>query len=119
VSAINAYGKGDLSNVVSMITAGSAPAAPTNLLVTTKTTTSVTLSWTAAKVASGSAVREYIVEYSKDKGATWTRVSSVAFKSLSIAVKGFKTKTTYVFRVSARNDVGVSTYSNKVTVATR
>jgi len=119
VSAINAYGKGDFSNVVSMITAGSAPAAPTNLLVTTKTTTSVTLSWAAARVTSGSAVREYIVEYSKDKGATWTRVSSVAFKSLSIAVKGFKTKTTYVFRVSARNDVGVSTYSNKVTVATR
>jgi titin len=119
VSAINAYGKGDLSNVVSMLTAGTAPSAPTNLKVTTKTTTSITLSWTAAKVTSGSAVREYIVEYSKNKGLTWTRVSSVTFKSLSLTVKGFKSKTTYVFRVSARNDVGASTYSNKVTVATR
>jgi titin len=119
VSAINAYGKGDLSNVVSMLTAGTAPSAPTNLKVTTKTTTSITLSWAPAKVASGSAVREYIVEYSKNKGLTWTRVSSVTFKSLSLTVKGFKSKTTYVFRVSARNDVGVSTFSNRVTVATR
>ena len=119
VSAINAYGKGDLSNVVSMLTAGNAPSAPTNLSVTTKTTTSITLSWAPAKVASGSAVREYIVEYSKNKGLTWTRVSSVTFKSLSLTVKGFKSKTTYVFRVSARNDVGVSTFSNRVTVATR
>lgn len=119
VSAINAYGKGDLSDVVSVTTAGSAPSAPSNLLVTTKTTTSITLSWTAAKVTSGSSVREYIVEYSKNKGATWTRVSSVAFKSLSLTVKGFKSKTTYQFRVSARNDVGVSAYSSRVTVATR
>jgi hypothetical protein len=46
-------------------------------------------------------------------------VSSVAFKSLSITVKGFRSKTTYLFRVSARNDVGVSGNSNLVNVATR
>lgn len=119
VSAVNAFGSGDLSGVVSLVTAGNAPAAPTNLKVTTTSTTSVTLSWTAAKVASGSPVREYIVEYSKNKGLTWTRVNSVTFKSLSLTVKGFKSKTTYVFRVSAKNDVGTSAYSNKVTVATR
>jgi chitodextrinase len=67
----------------------------------------------------GSAVREYIVEYSKNKGVTWTRVSSATFKSLNIEVKGFKSKTTYWFRVSARNDVGVSEASKIVIVATR
>ena len=119
VSALNAYGKGDLSNTVSIVTAGKAPAAPTGLKVTTKTTTSITLSWSPAKVTSGSAVREYVVEYSKNKGLTWTRVSSIAFKSLSLTVKGFKSKTTYQFRVSAKNDVGASAHSNRVTVATR
>ena len=119
VSAINTYGSGDLSNVFELLTPGAAPSAPTGLKVTTKTTTTVALSWNAAKVVGGSPVREYIVEYSKNRGATWTRVSSVAFKSLSITVKGFRSKTTYLFRVSARNDVGVSGNSNLVNVATR
>ena len=119
VSAVNVYGSGDLSTVAELLTPGAAPSAPTALKVTTKTTTSVTLSWNAAKVVGGSAVREYIVEYSKNKGATWTRVSSVAFKSTNLLVKGFKSKTTYMFRVSARNDVGISSKSNIVTVATR
>jgi hypothetical protein len=119
VSAINALGQGELSNIASVITAGLAPSAPTGLTATTKTTTTVTLSWSAAKVIGGSAVREYIVEYSKDKGATWTRVSSPSFSSLSLLVKGFKSKTTYLFRVSARNDVGVSVSSNVVVVGTR
>jgi hypothetical protein len=119
ISAVNTYGAGDLSNVIELLTPGAAPAAPTALKVTTKTTTTVALSWNAAKVVGGSPVREYIVEYSKNRGATWTRVSSVAFKSLSLTVKGFKSKTSYLFRVSARNDVGVSANSNTVNVATR
>jgi titin len=119
VSAINSLGQGELSNVASVTTLGLAPAAPTALKATTKTTTTVTLSWSAAKVTGGSAVREYIVQYSKDKGASWIRVSAASFNSLSIVVKGFKPKTTYLFRVSARNDVGVSSTSNVVVVGTR
>ena len=119
VSAVNQFGSGDVSNTVDAVTVGSAPNAPAALKVTTKSTTSVTLSWNAARVVGGSAVREYIVEYSKNKGVTWTRVSSATFKSLNIEVKGFKSKTTYWFRVSARNDVGVSEASKIVIVATR
>ncbi|MFM1785034.1 MAG: hypothetical protein RLZZ108_58, partial [Actinomycetota bacterium] len=119
VSAVNGFGAGELSNVVSVVTPGNAPTAPTGLKATTKTTTTVTLSWLAAKVYGGSAVREYIVEYSKNKGATWTRVSAPSFKSLSITVKGFKSKTSYLFRVSAKNDVGVSAATRPIAIATR
>ncbi len=119
VSAVNGFGAGELSNVVSVVTPGNAPTPPTGLKATTKTTTTVTLSWLAAKVYGGSAVREYIVEYSKNKGTTWTRVSAPSFKSLSITVKGFKSKTSYLFRVSAKNDVGVSAATRPIAIATR
>ncbi len=119
VSAINSFGAGEVSNVATALTPGLAPSAPTGLKATTKTTTTVTLSWVAAQVVGGSPVREYIVEYSKNKGVTWTRVSAPNFKSLSLLVKGFKSKTTYLFRVSARNDVGVSEVSRVVVVGTR
>ena len=119
VSAVNVYGAGDPSAVVQVTTEGSAPAAPTALKATTKTTTSVTLSWTAAKVVGGSPVREYIVQYSKNGGVTWIKVNAVTFKSTSITVKGFKSKTAYRFRVMARNDVGTSVASNVIVVATK
>ena len=119
VSAINSLGQGDLSNVATVLTAGLAPSAPSALKATTKTTTTVTLSWSAAKVVGGSPVREYIVEYSKNKGSTWIQVSATNFKSLSLLVRGFRSKTTYLFRVSARNDVGISASSNVVVVGTR
>ena len=119
VSAVNVYGAGDVSNVATLTTPGSTPNAPTGLKATTKTTTTVTLSWNAAKVVGGSPVREYVVQYSKNGGLTWTQITSATIKGTSVTVKGFKSKTTYRFRVMARNDVGLSNISNVIIVGTK
>ena len=119
VSTITTVGTSAASAVLSVTTVGNAPASPTSLKVTSTTTTTVTLSWSQATVVGGSAVRNYIVEYSTNSGRTWTVVTKSVSTSKSLKISGFRTKSTYRFRVKSVNDVGVSGYSNAVTVTTR
>jgi titin len=119
VSTITTIGTSAAPAVLSVTTVGNAPASPTTLKVTATTTTTVTLSWSQAAVVNGSAVRNYIVEYSTNSGGTWTVVTKSVSTSKSLTISGFRTKSTYRFRVKSVNDVGVSGYSNAVTVTTR
>ena len=117
VSAVNAIGASATSTVVSAVTAGNAPAAPTSLSVKASKT-SVVLGWKASTVTNGSAVRNYIVEYSKDNGGTWIKVTKPVSTSTTLTVTGLKTKTNYLFRVTATNDVGNSAASKNLRVTT-
>jgi hypothetical protein len=117
VSAKNSVGFSDASSELIVVTDGNAPNAPTSLAVRASTT-SVTLSWKAATVIDGSPVRNYIVEYSKNGGSTWVKVSKPLSTSLSLKVTGLKGKTTYLFRVTAVNDVGNSSVSKNLKVVT-
>jgi titin len=117
VSAVNAIGTSQASAVVSAVTAGNAPAAPTSLSVKASRT-SVVLGWKASTVTNGSAVRNYIVEYSKNNGGTWTKVTKSVSTSTTLTVSGLKTKTNYLFRVTATNDVGNSAASKSLKVTT-
>jgi hypothetical protein len=78
----------------------------------------VTLSWRAAAVSNGSPVRNYIVEYSRNGGATWTTVTKPVSTSLSLSVTGLRRSTNYLFRVYAVNDVGSSPASVNLAVTT-
>jgi predicted phage tail protein len=117
VSAVNAIGTSQPSAVVSAVTAGTAPAAPTSLSVKASKT-SVVLGWKASTVTNGSAVRNYIVEYSKNNGGTWTKVTKPISTSTKLTVTGLKSKTSYLFRVTATNDVGNSSASKSLKVTT-
>ena len=119
VSTITAIGTSVSTSALSVTTVGNPPPSPTTLKVTATTTTTVTLSWSQAAVVNGSAVRNYTVEYSTNSGSTWTVASKPVSTSKSVTLSGFRTKTTYRFRVKAINDVGGSGYSNTITVATR
>jgi hypothetical protein len=118
VAAINARGTGAVSSAVNVVTVGNAPSAPTGLAVTASTT-SVALSWRAATVSGGSAVRNYIVEFSRNGGATWTTVTKPVSTSTSLSVSGLARTTAYLFRVTAVNDVGNSTPSANLAVTIR
>ena len=102
-----------------MTTVGNPPPSPTSLTVRSTTTTTVTVAWTQPAVVSGSAVRNYIIEYSTDGGTTWTVATKPVSTSKSATLSGFRTKSTYLFRVKAVNDVGESGYSNTINVTTR
>ena len=118
VSAKNSVGYSAKSEVVTVVTTGNAPNAPTGLGIKPAKNT-VTLSWAAPVIVDGSAVRNYVVEYSKDGGVTWLTVTKRDSNSRSLVISGLKTKTTYKFRVTATNDVGDSPASAVLTAVTK
>ena len=105
------------SKVVEVTTFGYPPSAPTGLGVKASAT-SVTLSWKAATSLRGSAVRNYIVEYSKNYGTTWIKVKKPVSTSRTLVITGLKSTTTYLFRVTAVNDAGNSAASKNLKVVT-
>ena len=80
---------------------------------------SVALTWAAPASDGGSAITDYVVEYSTDD-TTWSTFVDGTSALTSATVTGLANATTYRFRVTARNDVAdgvVSTASATVTPA--
>ena len=120
VSAKNSVGYSSPSEVLQLVTLGNAPSAPTALRVSNKSKTQVVLGWSAATVENGSKVRNYVVTYSSDQGATWTTVRKPVSTSTQLTVTGLRSATTYWFKVAAVNDVGTSdVQQNPLVVVTR
>jgi predicted phage tail protein len=117
VSAGNALGYSLPTKAFEVVTQGYAPAAPTSLSIKAAKT-SVTLGWKAAIVSGGSPVRNYIVEYSKNNGYTWLKVTKPVSTSRTLTVTGLRSKTIYLFRVTAVNDVGNSKASKTLKATT-
>jgi hypothetical protein len=94
------------------------PAAPTSLSAKVSKT-SVTLSWKAASVVGKNSARNYVIEYSKNNGVSWLRLSKPISTSRSFIVRGLRMKTAYQFRVIASNSAGNSKASKNLKVLTR
>lgn len=124
VSARNAAGTG-VASAVASATPGT-PGAPTGLSVTTSQSgTSGTanqqqavMSWTAPSDPGGSAITDYRIEYRRSTDTSWTTVSHTASTAPSYTLGGLVNGTTYDFRVSAKNAVGVGAPSATVTKTT-
>jgi len=70
----------------------------------------IALTWTAPSSNGGTAITDYIVEYSTD-GTTWTTFSDGGSSTASATVTGLANSTVYTFRVSAVNAAGTGTAS--------
>ena len=117
VAAQSAAGTGPSSapsNSVTII-APAAPAAPTNLIVTTRNATSVTLGWNDRS----NNEQGFYIERSPNGTTGWTQVGSTAANTATFRNTGLTTRTTYSYRVRAYNAAGTSAYSNTLTVTTR
>ena len=89
------------------VTANTPPAAPSNLQAPSKTTVSVTLTWTNNAVPAASGVN---IDMSTN-GTTWTRVTAVSGTTTTYTVTGLTTQKLYYFRVFAYKSGAVITYS--------
>ena len=116
VKAINGVGASKVSSTLSVTTLAVLPSSP---VVTLKsvTTTGALLNW-VAPANGGAKISDYKVEYSTDSGNTWLVVSKSASTSTSLTLKNLKTKTSYLFRVSAKNSAGYSAPSSGVLATT-
>ena len=71
----------------------------------------VALTWAAPTQNGGSAITDYVIQYSTDGGSTWTTFSHSASSSTTIQVTGLTNGTTYVFRVATVTSFGTGGYS--------
>ena len=113
VSAINANGTGDPSNVDSATAAATAPGAPTGLTATASGTTAINLSWTAPGSTGGSAITGYKIEVVPDGTDGWTdQVADTSNTTTTYAHTGLMAGETRHYRVSAINTNGTGDPSN-------
>ena len=117
VKAINSIGSSKVSATLAVTTKPQAPNAPSGLAIKSVTSTTVTITW-LAPLSGGSKITDYLVEYSSDQGETWISINRAPSTIPNLVIKSLKTKTSYLFRVTAKNSVGYGAVSGSLTVVT-
>ena len=111
VTATNSYGISNASSASNSVTTASVPGAPTSVTISDPGTDGYALvSWTAPSNG-GSAITDYIIDYSSNSGSTWTTFSDGTSTATSATVTGLTLSTAYIFRVKAVNVIGTGTVS--------
>jgi subtilisin family serine protease len=118
VRALNLFGTGVEGTAVVTPIAPTVPSAPRSLTVTVNYN-SASMYWSTPQTTGGSTILGYLVEYSVDEGATWTRRPLISAFTRSTLVTGLTGGTSHQFRVLAVNAVGNSASSNVVTITPR
>jgi titin len=117
VSAINSIGTSAASSETSATptssSSSSVPSAPTGLVATASSATQVNLSWAAPSSNGGFAISGYKIEFKTGSGAFANLVSNTGTTTTSYAHTGLTSGTTYVYRVSAINQIGTGAASSE------
>ena len=88
---------------------------PTGLAVTSKTASSVTLSWDMLD----SSVDEYVIEYRAPSiTAAWSVRYELDYTLTAGTIKGLNSGTVYEFRIRVETAAGYSSHSNVITATT-
>lgn len=115
VAAVNLAGTGTYTANSSALIPATVPNAPTGVTGTLGNT-SVSLTWTAPADNGGSALTDYLTQYSSD-GTTWTAFPDGSVSATaSSTVTGLTNYATYYFRVAAVNAIGTGAYSSAISV---
>ncbi len=112
---------GSLIGTYSVVTAKTlsiVPDAPLNLETITNTNSQVSVYWSNPEFTGGEKITGYKVDFSADKGKTWSYTYKTTIPSFYL-FKGLKSKTTYFVRVSAINKVGTSSPSKSASFTTK
>ena len=113
VSAINGRGTGSASTVSASVTPITTPSAVNSLAVTAGNAKAM-LTWSAPSSNGGSAITDYIVEYSTTGTSGWTTTSGAVSSAVNETVTGLVNGTLYYFRVTPKNAIGNGTTSGNV-----
>ncbi len=105
VSAVNIVGSGAPTNATANVTPRTVPGQPT-FGSGTPGNGQVSLTWTAPASNGGAAITDYVVEYKASSATSWSTFADGVSTALTAIVTGLTNGTSYVFRVSARNEAG-------------
>src|SRR5437867_2639974 len=119
VSAINSVGTGSPSSTASATTLAVAPSSPTGLSATAVSSSQINLSWAPPTDNGGSAITGYKIERSTDAGTTRSPpVANSGSTATTYSDTGLTRGTTYTYKVSAINSVGMSSPSGTASATT-
>ena len=105
VSALNMVGYGKSSEYAEARTHGP-PLAPKDLIAETVSQSQINLTWISPDDNGGVPLTGYLIEFSADGGGEWNVVTETAVET-SYAHKSLRAGTTYRYRVSAINGIGI------------
>ena len=112
VTATNAFGISNASSASNSVTTANVPGAPTSVTAAdTGIDGEALIAWTAPGSNGGSAITDYIVEYSSNSGSSYTVFADGTSTATSATVTGLTIGSTYIFRVKAVNAIGTGTAS--------
>ncbi len=117
VVAQNAAGISLPSANSALATPATVPGSPT-AVVAVSGNASLAVSWAAPVSTGGSPITDYLVKYSSNNGVTWTTFVRPASTATSVIVTSLTNGLPYVFKVIARNAVGISLPSANSLAAT-
>lgn len=118
VVATNSAGNSLASTASASVTPATNAGAPTSVSATSNANTQSVITWTAPVSNGGSAITNYLIEYSSDAGSSWTAVTRTASTSTSYTLTGLVNGTGYIFRIAAVNSIGTGSYSTNSATAT-
>ena len=107
-TATNSAGSSASSSSASAaVTPAGLPSSPTGV-TGSGTGGTASVSWSAPNSNGGSAITDYVVEFSVTGSDTWTTFSDGISTSTSATITGLTSGTSYQFRISAKNLIGTS-----------
>jgi len=118
VRAASPIGLGGWSNTVTGTTLSGLPGAPEGLKTSTIAATSATVVW-AAPALNGAPIRDYIVEYKRNRDSIWTTWDDGLTTIPSATITGLTPGTTINVRVSAQTEFGTGLSSPVASVTTK
>ena len=114
VIALNAVGESIASDVLEKL-AATKPSSPRNVAVSATTSAKVTLSWVPPLDYGGALIDSYTVYYSLDSTPlSWVSITGLSASIVSYQVTGLTADAAYLFRMTAVNSIGESTFSGIV-----
>ena len=111
VAAVNSVGTSAYSAVSSGVTPGVA-SAPTSLSVSSGRT-GMNVSWTAPTSTGGSAITDYVIQYTTSPGYSYVTFSDGTSTTTSATITGLIAGSTYYIRVAAVTSLATGTYSSE------
>jgi len=119
VFAINSVGTSNSSNTATAIPIqiNTAPNAPTGLGAFPASASSISLSWVPPQNSGGSVIIGYKIEYKTSSGTWSVLAANTGSTATSYIHKGLITGTTYTYRVSSINCIGMGAPSNEASAA--
>jgi hypothetical protein len=110
--AINSIGPSSASSPSNGTTFGVAGAPTATKAKLTGADSDIYVEWTAPASNGGSAITDYVIEYSDDAGANWQIAADSVSTATNATFTSLSRTTTYIFKVKAVNLVGSSLYGN-------